>query len=197
MRNVRLFLAVLLFTGVTFSQTDSFYVVPSAPTSTESLSLVVVIHNVPCFTLLTYGHIDLPPTPFGTPGFSFYLFYYTSQEPIPIPCSPCDCTRTAAFVFRSGPVSPGSYTVSEVVQPLACSNPDSSCVVSPIEIESFTVTGTANVTNRPPAVKSTLRKSMSGAVYNVRGELISRTANQCIHGICIMKTGDQIEKTYR
>jgi len=197
MCNIRLFLAVLVFAGMTYSQNDFFYVIPSAPTSKDSLSLVIVVYNVPCFTQLTYGSGFTGPlmTPFGTPSFSFDLFYFTNQ--VPVACPQCNCRiQNDSLIFKSGPLRPGSYVVSEVVQPLACNNPDSFCVTVPKEIGSFNVVEPANVTNRL-LVRNTLQKSMSATVYNVRGELIGRFTNQHIHGICIMKMGDEIEKTYR
>jgi hypothetical protein len=58
MWNVRLFLVVLVFAGVTFSQAtlpiDSLYVVPSAPTYKDSLSLVIVVHDASCCIHFTY-----------------------------------------------------------------------------------------------------------------------------------------------
>jgi hypothetical protein len=196
MCNARLFLAVLVFAGVTYSQTDSFYVVPSAPTYKDSLSLVIVVHSVPCYTQLTYGPAPVPGiTPFGTSSFSFDLFYYSSQKPIT--CPECNCRiQNDSLVFKSGPLPPGSYTVSEVVQPLTCNNQDSFCVAPSIEIGGFNVSGSMTVANRLPGGK-TLQKSMSGTVYNVRGELISRPTNQYLHGICIVKMGDGTKKTFR
>jgi hypothetical protein len=102
------------------------------------------------------------------------------------PVIPCLCDSNIHYneslVFKSGPLSPGKYTVDEVAGNLGSTN--------------FTVTGPANVTNRLPVI-NTFQKSMSATVYNVRGELISRTTNRYIHGIVIVKTGDAIEKIYR